>query len=150
MAAAGTGVTSFFHGNGLSVAGDPVSVLVATCTSANAEHIHVLNRRNYCRIPEIESAPTHWRLDRRAGDCEGAAPVRELGPRDREGKKRKKKRKREKKKEKRRLTTVAALQVGGQVPVRAGPSRNGRGDNYTQQRGLSRSDGYNHPTYDRR
>src|SRR4029434_933328 len=102
MAAAGTGVTSFFHGNGLSVSVDPVSVLVATCSSANAEHIHVLNRRNYCRIPEIESAPTHWRLDRRAGDCEGAAPVRELGPRDRETEREKKEKEKEKEKEKKK------------------------------------------------
>lgn len=55
MAAAGSSVTAFFHGNGLSVSADPISVLVATCSFASAEHIHVLNRRNYCRIPEIES-----------------------------------------------------------------------------------------------
>lgn len=48
-------LTSFFHGNGLSVSADPVSVLVATCSFARAEHTHVLNRRNYCNIPEIES-----------------------------------------------------------------------------------------------
>lgn len=51
----GAVLTSFFHGNGLSVSADPVSVLVATCSFARAEHIHVLNRRNYCNIPEIES-----------------------------------------------------------------------------------------------
>lgn len=51
----GAVVTSFFHGNGLSVSVDPISVLVATCSFARAEHIHVLNRRNYCKIPEIES-----------------------------------------------------------------------------------------------
>lgn len=51
----GAVVTSFFHGNGLSVSADPISVLVATCSFARAEHIHVLNRRNYCKIPEIES-----------------------------------------------------------------------------------------------
>lgn len=48
-------LTSFFHGNGLSVSADRISVLVATCSFARAEHIHVLNRRNYCNIPEIES-----------------------------------------------------------------------------------------------
>lgn len=51
----GAVLTSFFHGNGLSVSADPVSVLVATCSFARAEHIHVLNRRNCCNIPEIES-----------------------------------------------------------------------------------------------
>lgn len=51
----GAVLTSFFHGNGFSVSTDPVSVLVATCSFARAEHIHVLNRRNYCNIPEIES-----------------------------------------------------------------------------------------------
>lgn len=51
----GAVLTSFFHGNGLSVSADPVSVLVATRSFARAEHIHVLNRRNYCNIPEIES-----------------------------------------------------------------------------------------------
>lgn len=55
MAAAQSGVTSIFHGNGLSVSADLISVLVATCSFANAEHIHVLNRRNYFKIPEIES-----------------------------------------------------------------------------------------------
>lgn len=51
----GAVLTSFFHGNGLSVSEDRISVLVATCSFARAEHIHVLNRRNYCNIPEIES-----------------------------------------------------------------------------------------------
>lgn len=51
----GAVLTSFFHGNGLSVSADRISVLVATCSFARAEHIHVLNRRNYCNIPEIES-----------------------------------------------------------------------------------------------
>ena len=55
MAAAGSTLTSFFHGNSRSVSADPVSVLVATSCSASVEHIHVLNRRNYCKIPEIES-----------------------------------------------------------------------------------------------
>lgn len=55
MAAAERSVTSFFHGNGLSVAADLISVLVATSSFANAEHIHVLNRKNYFKIPEIES-----------------------------------------------------------------------------------------------
>lgn len=45
----------FFHGNSLSVSADPISVLVATCSFSSTEHIHVLNRRNYYRIPEIES-----------------------------------------------------------------------------------------------
>lgn len=55
MAAAGNSVTSFFHGNRLSVSADSISVLVATSSFASTEHIHVLNRKNYCRIPEIES-----------------------------------------------------------------------------------------------
>lgn len=45
----------FFHGNSLSVSADPISVLVATCSFSSTEHMHVLNRRNYYKIPEIES-----------------------------------------------------------------------------------------------
>lgn len=33
---------------------DPITVLVATCSFASTEHIYVLNRRNYCKIPKIE------------------------------------------------------------------------------------------------
>lgn len=56
----------FFHGNGLSVSADPISVLVATCSFSNTEHIHVLNRRNYYRIPEIEAPSSSLALIIRA------------------------------------------------------------------------------------
>lgn len=53
MAAAGSSVTSFFHGNSLSVSADPITVLVATSSFASTEHVYVLNIRNYSKIPEI-------------------------------------------------------------------------------------------------
>lgn len=67
MAAAGSSVTSFFHGNGLSVSAYPISVLVATCSFAKAEHIYVLNRRNYFKILEIKSVAIIFRTGENMG-----------------------------------------------------------------------------------